>query len=690
MGISVSSMLRGLGYVFCVGMRVSLLIISSKTYGAVKAASMANQYMESWKRQTHPTTTIPHSTPAPPAISVQNRQRQSQFQVSKPEAVTMPPPPPPQTREWSSFAPVTSAHGRQTSSQHVPAAPSHAPLTHTPANELTTETNAVRLARSTGDVYNVSEAQSHHPEVTTSSHVVISTDRAPTVSAPPSSQSESILLASEEKGKTLYSLHGLAASIKRSLNAERLAASMEPPASSDPHSQEWKPLDSIEVVDTQHQTKPSTPDLAVGKSYDQDPDSKPGTQPVNLMTEPVDSPSTILPVSFSEGSVPHEETIRTVNEFQIPNSQHDPSPNFIPYSTLTGAVSFDKITDSVPLDPNPAPSSEATSVLEDTTTSQPTSQIVLHDDVEDPLIPEQSSFEPLSFPHRTPTPPLAATITTVHDESEVDEKADPTPSSRPSTPLHEIEIDSELRYIPSGNEDDVEMSSVPGEDLVPTQPNRAHSLPRGQPTILSLSHSGNAADVETSSVPGEDHVPAQPNKAHSLPRGQPTILSPFPRSAHNIASSELSQPGNNDTLMQGADVSTHQATSLNRSIEEIDRGSIGSLMVQEHPGNEGRRSAQAPEELAQVLLKTSPIRAQSTDFAETSSRGSLPKRPRKSRGKQKFYIAVPPASEWVLQAKHREAERKAVMKEKAGESEYLGILLCYFSRISGQHGNRGS
>jgi hypothetical protein len=137
-------------------------------------------------------------------------------------------------------------------------------------------------------------------------------------------------------------------------------------------------------------------------------------------------------------------------------------------------------------------------------------------------------------------------------------------------------------------------------------------------------------------------------------------------------------------------VSTHQATSLNRSIEEIDRGSIGSPMVQEHPGNEGRRSAQAPEELAQVLLKTSPIRAQSRDFAETSSRGSLPKLPRKSRGKQKFYIAVPRASEWVLQAKHREAERKALVREKAGEFGYLGNLSCYFSCILGQHSNRGS
>jgi len=403
---------------------------------------------------------------------------------------------------------------------------------------------------------------------------------------------------------------------------------MEPSASSDPHSQKWKPLNSIEAADTQHQTKSSTPDLAIEKSDEQGADSKAGNQPVNLTTEAVDSPSTILPVSFSEALIPHEETIRTANGFQIPNSQHDSSPNFTPYSTLTGAVSFDNITDSVPVNHNPAPSSEATGVLEDMTISQPTSQIVLHGHVEDPLILDQPSFEPLSFPHRTPTPPLAATITTVHDEGEVDEKAGPTPSSRPSTPLHEIEIDSQLQYIPSGNEDDIEMSSVPGEDQVPTQP--------------------------------------------------------------NIESSEISQAWDNDALMQEAGVSTHQATSLDRPIEEIDRGSIGSQMVEEHPGNERRRSAQAPEELARVLRKTSPIRVQSTDFAETSSLGSLPKLARKSRGKQKFYIAVPPASEWVLQAKRREAERKALMKEKAGEFRYLGIMPCYFSCILGQHSNRGS
>jgi len=412
-------------------------------------------------------------------------------------------------------------------------------------------------------------------------------------------------------------MRGLAASIKRSLNAERLAASTEPSASSDPHN-------SIEVVDTQHQTRSSTPDLVIGKSYEQGPESKAGTQPVNLISDPVDSPSTI---SVSEVSIPHEE-IRTANGFQIPNPQHDSSPNFTTYSTLTGAVSFDNITDSVPDNHNLAPSPEATGVLEDTTTSQPTSQIVLHGHVEEPFLPDQPSLELLSFPHRTPTPPLAATITAVHDEGEVDDKAYPTPSSRPSTPLHEIEIDSQLQYISSGNEDDVEMSSVPGEDPAPIQP--------------------------------------------------------------NIASSEFSRAWDNDTLMQEADVPAHQATPLDRPIEDIDQGPIESPMIEEHPGNERRRSAQAPEELARILPKASPTRVQSTDSAETSDRGSLPKVPRKSRGKQKFYIRVPPASEWVLRAKRREAERKALMKEKAGEFGHLGITSCHFLWILGQHNNRGS
>jgi hypothetical protein len=242
--------------------------------------------------------------------------------------------------------------------------------------------------------------------------------------------------------------------------------------------------------------------------------------------------------------------------------------------------------------------------LEDLTTSQPTSQTVLHNPIEGPFIPvSQSPFDPLSFPHRTPTPPLAATITVVHDEGEVVEKAESTSSSHPSTLLHEIEIDSQLQLIPSRNEDDVEMSVAPGEDHVQTH--------------------------------------------------------------FSIAPSELSQARDNDTLMQEAEGVVRRSRSLDPSIKEIDQGSV----VEEHPGGE-ISSARAPEELAWVPTKTSPMRVQSTDSAEISSPGSLPKLPKKPRRKQDFYIAVPPVSEWVVQAKHREAARKSLVREKAGEFGY--------------------
>jgi hypothetical protein len=381
-------------------------------------------------------------------------------------------------------------------------------------------------------------------------------------------------------------------------------------------------------MDTQHRAKPSPPDLAVEKPHEQDLDPKAGPQPVNLVSEPDDSPPTIPPVSYPEVSIPQQGTVPHVNGLQITGSQHNSSHNFVPFSTLTGAVSFDNITDSVPVNHNPMPSSETTAVLEDLTTSQPTPLTVLHNPLEDPFVAvSQSSFDPLSFPQRTPTPPLAATITTLHDEGEVDGKAESTSSSHPSTILHEIEIDSQLQLIPSGHEDDVEMSVTPGEDQVQT---------------------------------------------HS-----------------DIASSEFSRAQDNEPVMQEADVFVRRAESLAPSIEEIDRGTIGSPIV-EYPGGETRSPPRVPEEPAWGITKTSPIRVQSTGSVETSGPSSMPELPRKPRGKQEFYIAVPPASEWVLLAKRREAERKALEREKGGESRYSGTASCYYSCILGQCNDRGS
>ena len=545
---------------------------------------MAREHMQSWKQgtQMQPTVAAPvQSTVAPPAVSApaQNFQHPNQFQVRKPERVAPPPRPP--IQEWRVFSPYQQAAAQF--QQFHPAAPlNHPPSLQTPTNNLT---NTLRSARNTGDAYNGAEVQTHHLDTTADRPVVTSTDPAPTVSAPPSSQpssTQSILLASEEKGTALYTMRGLAASIKRSLNAERLAASMEPSASSDSLGQKRKRSNSIEVID-----KPQV----------EDPEPKAEPQPVDLVTEP---PS-ILPSSVSIS----EETTH------IPNTQLDSSPKFVPFSTLTGAVSF---VDSVPVNQNPATSPEATAVLEDLTTSQSTPQPdVLFNHIEDSsILVSQPSYDPFSFPHRTPTPPLAATITTVHDECEIDENAVSSSSPHPSTLLHEIEADPRLQLISPGNEDDIEMSVV---------------------------------------APGEDHVQTQ----------------------LNIASTELSQALDNDTLMQEADVSSGPSI-------RIDRTSIESSIVEDSEG-ETRSSPRAPEELPGVLPRTSPIRVQSVDLVETSGPSSFPKLPRKPRRKQEFYIAIPPASEWVLQAKHREAERKALVREKAGELGYLKSLVPFLMHL---------
>ena len=460
---------------------------------------------------------------------------------------------------------------------------------------------------------NTAEVHSHHLEATASNPAVTSTDFAPTTSVLPSSQSSStrsILLDPKEKGTSLYTMHGLAASIKRSLNAERLAASAEPSASSDSHGQKRKRSNSAEAIDTLHEAESSRPYLATGKAYEQGPLPKVEPRPVEFVTEPNDSPLIMPPVSFPEVSISQQQAIQTQNRSVISSSQHDSAHNFIPFSTLTGAVSFDNIADSVPARSNATPSLEATDVLEDLTTAQLSPENVLHDHIEIPFIPvSQPSFDPLSFPHRTPTPPLAATIAPLRDEDEVDEKVEATHSSRPSTPLHG-EVDSQLQLVPSGSDGDVEMSVASDGDQVRTDFNG-----------VSLSgHTG-----------------------HSEAR-------------------------DNNSPMQEADVFVRRAGLLDSSIGGIDGRSIGSLGTEECPAGEANGPAQAFEEASRILTKTS-TRLQNPDSAETLGSGSLLNVPRTSRGKQEFYIAVPPPSEWVLKAKQRETERKARGNEKTGKPQ---------------------
>ena len=603
-----------------------------KEYGTVKASSIAQEYMQLWAqgRQIHPTASnpIPSTTLTPMAsVPAQIPQNQNHLQIPKQEGTAVPLPHP-QTQEWHSVPVITNPGGQEASQTHAAAPSAHAPPPHPPTDVSTLDTVVDSAMKNSTVAHNDAGVQSHHPEAITSNPTRTSAGPASTPSALPNSQS--ILLASEEKGSALYTMRGLAASIKRSLNAERLAASAESSASSDPHTQKRKRSSSAEAIDNRHEAESSRPDERV---YEQKGFPKTEPQPVNPVSEPDDSRSTMLPGSLPEADMPQEETIHTPNEFAMPNPHHASTHNFVPFSTLTGAVSFDVVSGSSSANHNTNSSSEAPVVLEDLTTSHPT-EVVVHNDIEVPLIHlPRSPFDPLSFPHRTPTPPLAATITLVRDEDEVDEKAEATPSSHPSSLLHEEEVDSQLQLIPSGSEDGVE--------------NRADS----------------------DSVQVQTHF---------------TITSPLEHTAHSEA-----QDGNSP--MQETDIFVRRTGLLDSSTGEIGHGSMGSPQAKECPASETRSSAQAREELPpHVPTKASSSRVWSPGLAETSGSGLSSKVPRRTHRKQEFYIAVPPPSEWVLRAKHREAERKAQINHKSGEPRYAGITSYCSSCILGQRSNRGS
>ncbi|KAI0251364.1 hypothetical protein BJV78DRAFT_484808 [Lactifluus subvellereus] len=415
-----------------------------------------------------PTPMQPTVTSSAASASAPDPRSQSQFQIPKqdvPEGDIAPHHPHPQNQEWSPVAPLVPSDGQQAPSQSRPALPSsHATRMHSTADGSTHETGATRefVGRQGGnsDVPNSIEAQPQNLGVATSNPAVMSINLGSSSSTPPSSQqgpAQSILLASEEKSTALYTMRGLAASIKRSLNAERLAASAEPSAS---HKQKRMRSTSAEIIDN--------PDPKVIKRSNSAEDHEQvtllttETQPVNRANELNASPLVMLS-SFPQVSIQQQETVPP-DGFAIPNPQHESTPNFVPFSTLAGAVSFDNITESAPASHN---SPEPTGHSEDLASSQPTPDILLHGPMNIPLAPvSQSSFNPLSFPHRTPTPPLAATITLLHDDDEVDEKAEESNSSHPTSPSHIEEADTQVHLVPSANEDDHEMSVASGEDQV--------------------------------------------------------------------------------------------------------------------------------------------------------------------------------------------------------------------------------
>jgi hypothetical protein len=598
--------------------RVTLLTYLSKAYGDVKAASMAREHMQSWQqgRQIHhavpistqPTTAAPMAS-ASASAQIPHVPIQRSFQIPKQDG-TMAPLPHPQKQEWHSSVPVISTLERQAASPLASAAvPStHSSLMHPHTNDSSRNTVVNSAMLNSADMHNEAEMQSHHSEVIADNSALTSTGLVSAPPALPSSQSgttQSILLTSEDKGSPLYTMRGLAASIKRSLNAERLATSSGPSASSSSNGQKLKRSSSAEAIDDVRGVEVSQAD---GKGYEHKSFPKEEPRPVSLVSEPDDSRSTVLPASIPEDPMPQQETIPTPSAFVMPNPQHESTHNFVPFSTLTGAVSFDDIS-TVSANHNAVPPSEAMDVSEDLAITHPTPETVLHNPMEVPLMPiAQTSFEPLPFSHRTPTPPLAATITPLNDEDEGDEEGGVTPSSHPTSLLYE-EVDPQLWMIPSGGEDDVEMH------------------------------------VDS----GEGHVQAHID-----------IASPSEYAAHHKARDDNSP-------RQEADVFVRRTGLLDSSIAGIDRGSIGSLQAEDAPAGETSSSAQVSEALPGVPTKTSSTRFLSPGSAETSSSGLKSRASRRPRGKQEFYIAVPPPSEWVLRAKHREAERKALMNEKNGE-----------------------
>ncbi|KAI9507029.1 hypothetical protein F5148DRAFT_1208971 [Russula earlei] len=581
-----------------------------KAHGEVRAAALAREHMQLMQQQRQSHSTVPitmQSTFAHPTtlISTPNLQNQRQFHIPA-QVVAVPaasvPLPQTQAQERHSFVPVVSIAGQQAVSQPHPAASfDHAPVLRPSTDNSSIETTNVQRELNNTNVHDGADVQTHNPVINAGNRAVSSGSFASTVSVIPGSQpssTQSILLGSEDKGTALYTLRGLAASIKRSLNAEKLAASVEPSASTDSPGQKRKRSSSAEVIDTRQDAQFNRSKPPSGETYEQELPPKEEPQPPHLVTEPEDSQSTL---PLPEASIPQQET-HTRNEFAIPVSHDNSTRNFVPFSTLAGAVSMDNVTVSIPTSHHAA-TSEDRGVLEDQT-----QETVLHNHINIPLVPvSQSSFDHLSFSHRTSSPPLTATITLLREEDEVDAKARATPP-HPSVFLHEEEVDTQLHVIPSTSDDGLEMGVASGQDQVPTPFDTA---PSSRDTTYSEAREKNSS-------------------------------------------------------IQEVDASVRHSVLLDSSIGDIDSKLMGNLEA-DCPTGETRSPERAPAELPRILTEASPIRIWSSESAEASGPSSLPKLSRKSSRKQDFYIAVPPPSEWVLRAKHREAERKALASEKSGQ-----------------------
>ncbi|KAH9045452.1 hypothetical protein EDB85DRAFT_32541 [Lactarius pseudohatsudake] len=398
-----------------------------KTHGPEKAAEMTQDLMRSWqqKRQIQPEVQAPiHSATASSTVfaPARSHQMQSQFPIPIHSAPNEGVPTLPQAhfrrQEWTSGI---SGDGRLVPSQPHLVVPS--------------DNSAPQTSASQGIV--------SPQERPVSGVIKEETDHSTTANFPstfptaPSSQSHSILLAPEEKSTTLYTIRGLAASIKRSLNAERLAASGQPTPASETHTNTSKLSPSNEAVDIAELSGPAT-------AGTHEPAIIPTTDAMETVHIPhlneggVSSATALSP--FPQLPVSQRETSSSPDEVTIPDSYQEPSHDFVPFSTLAGAVSFDNTTGYAPADHPTIPSPLASS-FEGLTDPQQAPDIIPHDPMDIPLLPfTESSFNGLSFPTRTPTPPLSATITPFRDDDIADGKIQEISSPVPTSPcLDQVE-----------------------------------------------------------------------------------------------------------------------------------------------------------------------------------------------------------------------------------------------------------
>ena len=578
-----------------------------KMHGAEKAAAMTKDFMQSWQQngQMHPEGRVPiYSAPASSTAfaSASSFQSHSQAQIPNQNVPSEGVSANPQMRiRWVSAGAIPQEERSITSLPHLVAPSAPALPFHPHTDNSSSETKVTQHQE-----FPVSHVSKEETPV----HSTTATHFPSTFPTAPSSQSHSILLAPEEKSSALYTMRGLAASIKRSLNAERRATSEQATTAPETNAEVRKRSPSDEAVDTTKQSG-----LATAKSNE--PAISPKTESVE--TAPVlglDDPSSATVVSpLPQGSVSQRETPSPINEVIVPNSYQEPLHDFVPFSTLAGAVSFDNATSYAPVDhPIPSP---ATTPLEGLMNPRQAPDVAPHDHMDVPLLSFEPSFNGLSFPTRTPTPPLSAMITPFRDDDGANGKTQETSSSSPTSPrLDQVEIQPESNSPASNGFEAMDICTNEDQDCV------------------------------------DSNVPSLSSEHATHPEVQ-------------ILDSPAAEP----------DVFVRRTGLLDSSVEEISGEASENLRAEIYAGDETRNLLRTSEVPSADHTSARPTSGRSTSHAATLGSSVSIKPAVKPAGKSSFYIAVPPQPEWVRNAKRQEAAKKRLGSEEDGEFVYVRATL---------------